>query len=267
MKLNIPTYDYPSDIRGSMLLDHLIQDGCVLLKKFDIDETNLSSTRALFTSLCESIGDPISHDAKGTIVWDIQSRTSGTNKKDGVVTYSEHNHEADLHTDSQYSEYPEDYFALLTVCPASCGGGQSYVLTLDDLLEDLNSNAQGKSAIEVLSNTSFPFIIPHVFKLNSHQDSQEYNFGPILREDEIRFRVDTIQKAIELNPDFCTNDQIEAFDFLVSTIRSTAKTQKFHLDVGDLLLVNNKTILHGRSSFSDDRRHLLRVRMNKKVDA
>jgi hypothetical protein len=42
----------------------------------------------------------------------------------------------------------------------------------------------------VLRETDFPFIVPNVFK-KTKSDTPEFNFGPILRENEIRFRVDT----------------------------------------------------------------------------
>jgi hypothetical protein len=42
-----------------------------------------------------------------------------------IKTYSEHSHEAELHTDGQFIHYPEDYFSLLTLKKADCGGGVS----------------------------------------------------------------------------------------------------------------------------------------------
>jgi len=98
---------------------------------------------------------------------------------------------------------------------------------------------------------------------HNESDTPEIVFGPILEQDEIRFRVDTVEKALEVNPKLCTDRQLWAFQYLVKLVRSTNRTKKFFLEDGDLVIINNKTTLHGRSSFTDANRHLLRVRMNK----
>lgn len=214
-----------------------------------------------YLSLCKEIGRPIGHDREGTIIWDIKSRSAGSDGNK-VITYSEHNHEADLHTDSQYSEYPEDYFGLLTLHKARCGGGESYLLSLDDLLKELSSTAAGREAIDVLQTTNYPFIVPNVFRKKTG-DEPEFNFGPILREGEIRFRIDTFEKALAAAPDLCTPRQLSAFNVLKEHIRSSPSMKTFFLEDRDLIFINNKTMLHGRGSFTDSDRHLLRIRMNK----
>lgn len=85
-----------------------------------------------------------------------------------------------------------------------------------------------------------------------------------MRPNEIRFRVDTFEKAIAENPDFCTPKQIEAYDVLKGIILNSDKIKHFYLENRDLVFINNKTMLHGRSSFTDSDRHLLRIRINKK---
>lgn len=214
-----------------------------------------------YLALCEEIGQPIGHDRAGTVIWDIKSRgTGGDGNK--VITYSEHNHEADLHTDSQYSEYPEDYFALLTLHKARCGGGESYLLSLEDLLQELAATAAGREAIEVLRTTNYPFIVPNIFRKEAGDDP-EFSFGPVLRDGEIRFRVDTFEKALEAAPHLCTSRQLSAFNLLKEHVRSSPSMKTFFLEDRDLIFINNKTMLHGRGSFQDSKRHLLRIRMNK----
>jgi hypothetical protein len=126
----------------------------------------------------------------------------------------------------------------------------------------MNATAKGRAAIDVLTHTDFPFMVPKVFKLDEYK-LQEYNFGPILRDNEIRFRIDTIEKSLALNPHFCTPEQVESFNYLADLVRQTERTQKFLLEEGDLVFINNKTMLHGRSQFEDRERYLLRVQMNK----
>jgi alpha-ketoglutarate-dependent taurine dioxygenase len=234
--------------------------GWVLIPDFEPTLAGEALAQAYLT-LCEEIGQPIGHDRQGTIIWDIKARGAGGDDNK-VITYSEHNHEADLHTDSQYSEYPEDYFGLLTLRKARCGGGESYLLSLDDLLKELASTTAGREAIEVLRTTNYPFIVPNVFRKRAGDDP-EFNFGPVLRNGEIRFRIDTFEKALAAAPNLCTPRQLSAFNLLKQCIRSSASMKTFFLEDRDLIFINNKTMLHGRGSFTDADRHLLRIRMNK----
>ena len=108
----------------------------------------------------------------------------------------------------------------------------------------------------------FPFVVPNVFKKHSSK-KVEYVLGTILTGAEIRYRTDTIQKALDYHPSICTPRQVTAFHYLRDLVRNSAYTHKFFLEKGDLFLINNKTTLHGRGSFTDNERHLLRIRMNK----
>lgn len=258
---NIERVQKKQENKMSSRIVNLINKNGYLVRRVNISE-DLEELKRMFLKVCGKVGHPIPHDANGSIIWDIKTRIKESGAT-GVITYSEHNHEADLHTDSQYSEYPEDYFALLTLKKASCGGGISYVLKVEDIIAELNESEKGKTVLNIIQTTEYPFIVPNVFKKNKNQIEPEFNFGPILENGEMRFRVDTIQKALDYNPDFCTKEQKEAFSFLVDLVRTTKHTKKFYLEEGDLIFINNKTTLHGRSSFTDNNRHLLRIRMNK----
>ncbi len=261
----INTLDYASYSSNqvelvSAVLTELENTGYIVIKNFDTDINDVEAAGKAMLNISSLIGDPISHDAVNSIIWNIKSNPASTSN---IKTYSEHSHEAELHTDSQYSFYPEDYFGLLTLKPAACGGGESFLLSLKDILKELRALPNGAEYEKSLRETDYPFIVPNVFKKNSTSDN-EYNFGPILRENEIRFRVDTFEKALKLRPDFCTEAQLEAYKVLKNIILNSPNTQNFFLEEKDLIFINNKTMLHGRGEFTDHNRHLLRIRMNKK---
>lgn len=237
----------------------LEQEGYFLIKNFIEQHGEIEVARKKFLSISEQIGTPVSHDMNNSIIWDIKSNPKSNSF---IKTYSEHNHQAELHTDSQYSFYPEDFFGLLTLQPAECGGGASYLLSLKDVLGELRSRSEGLSAEKTLRETDFPFVVPNVFKKNGNEE-REFNFGPILRDNEIRFRVDTFEKAVMARPDLCTDEQMAAYYLLKSIILNSPSIKKFYLEACDLIWINNKTMLHGRSSFTDAKRHLLRIRLNK----
>jgi hypothetical protein len=240
----------------NIILAELNKVGYVLLKNYPTDFENPNNT---ILEISSEIGNPVSHDQENTFFWDIKLNLAS---KSNVKTYSEHNHEATLHTDSQYSFYPEDYFSLLCLKKANCGGGISYLLSLQDIIDDLQKLPLGKDCIKILTTQKFPFVVPSVFS-KEKASNYEFNYGYILQDNEIRFRVDIIEKALELNPDFQTQERLWAFQILKNTILTSVKVLHFHLEENDVIFINNKTMLHGRSSFTDSERHLLRVRMNK----
>jgi alpha-ketoglutarate-dependent taurine dioxygenase len=248
----------PSDLAAHIRLA-LDSEGCLLIKDFPADPIAPEISARRFEELCRQVGEPISHDAHGTIVWDIKSRATA---ETGVITYSEHNHEAEMHTDSQYSEYPEDFFGLLTLQPAECGGGESMLLWLEDILRELRELPDGACHEQMLRHGNYPFLVPKVFQ-RENGDTPEYNAGPILRDTEIRFRVDTLEKALMAYPDLCSAAEKRAYEALKEIVLNSPSIQRFHLERGDLIFINNKTMLHGRTAFTDARRHLLRVRMNR----
>mgnify|MGYP000421258583 CR=1 FL=1 len=71
------------------------------------------------------------------------------------------------------------------------------------------------------------------------------------KENEIRFRVDTFEKALSIKRDLCDEEQMEAYHALKNIILKTSKTQMLFLQPKDLIFINNKTMLHGRGQFTD----------------
>ena len=249
--------DFDNEKLAQSALDKMNLEGYCLIHNFIPNTSSILESSNAFIRFINKIGDPVSHDSNNSIIWDISPNKT---LNDGIITYSEHSHEAELHTDSQYSRYPEEYFGLLTLRKACCGGGESYLLSLNDILRELGELPNGTKTEEILKSSEYPFIVPNVFKQT--QGEKEYNFGPILGLNEIRFRVDTLEKALKEKPDSCTKEQAQAYYQLKNIIINSPSIKRFFLEDGDLLLVNNKTMLHGRSQFSDPNRHLLRIRFN-----
>jgi hypothetical protein len=49
---------------------------------------------------------------------------------------------------------------------------------------------------------------------------------------------------------------------MLDVLSGSKQIKRFHLQPGDLVFINNRTTLHGRTAFDDPKRHLLRVRLN-----
>jgi alpha-ketoglutarate-dependent taurine dioxygenase len=249
--------DYKDDeATTNQILFDLKNVGFIILKKFPLSKHKEED----FLQLNQKIGVPVSHDTNQNYVWNIKQNE---NSISNITTFSEHNQEASLHTDSQYSEYPEDFFSLLCIKKANCGGGLSSILKLSDILSELEQTKEGNKCIKILSTNKFPFIVPSVFS-KKDKLKYEFNFGYVLSKNEIRYREDILEKALELNPSYKTTENLFALNLLKRTINQSNKTLSFYLEEGDIIFINNKSTLHGRSSFVDTDRHLLRVRLNQK---
>ena len=101
-RISLPTIDLSqSQIDQSDLVDFVKENldsyGCVLLKEYPVDINCLQSTSKKYQDFCELIGQPVSHDENNSIVWDIKKAAQS---ESAVQTYSEHDGEAELHTEA-----------------------------------------------------------------------------------------------------------------------------------------------------------------------
>jgi alpha-ketoglutarate-dependent taurine dioxygenase len=210
-------------------------------------------------ALCLAVGFPTpSSQYQATLLWNIRARTV---PKGRVATYSEHSGEADLHTDSQSFPQPEEYLALYVDHAARCGGGVSLFLSTDTLHEALKATTEGREAIEILSTRQFPFYISagEAGARNSGAVTLAPIFGQRLT---IRFRRDVLEKGFSARPDLDTPAARHAFELLLDVLVRQVPVVEYLLPDGAITLCDNHRMLHGRTGFKDQQRHLLRVRMS-----
>lgn len=258
--LNIESLNDKSDKNFARLVKLAMKfPGYIILRGIDVDPNNIATSSARLLTLAENIGKPISHDEENSLVWHIKKNE---NLNQTVPTYSEHSNEAFLHTDSQYREDPEHIFALLMLKKADCGGGASMLMTYDDLMTELNTTPSRKRLSKVLADESYPFVVPTAFKRNL-DEKREYVYSPILEKHEkLRFRSDTLKIALEDKNNMVSKQALEAYEMMLGLLSSSKLVRRFHLQPRDIIFINNRTCLHGRSIFKDSNRHLLRVRLN-----
>jgi len=230
----------------------------ILIKNFISPSTGTDLSRALFLMLCLGLGKPINHQtAKDSLVWDITPRKTNDQK---FKTFSEHSYEAPLHTDSQYSEFPEKFIGLLVYRKANCGGGKTRILNGYKLFCELMATDKGRKTIKLLSTHKLPFMIPPVF---SEKLPPEFMFAPVFSPEVfIRYRKDTLIKGINSYGDMFSDAVINAIGFLDEIIENSPDIIEIMLENGDLLITNNHTTLHARTEFRDLERLLFRIRFN-----
>lgn len=194
---------------------------------------------------------------KKDYIWDIKPRKN----IGSFPTFSEHNLEAPLHTDSQYLIKPEKYVSLFVIKKASCGGGETIVLRFEDILNTLPKSIQGKECLKILKNSLFPFATPSIF---CEHESHLILAPVISNEGSIRYRFDTIKQGLRCSS-FSDKEKVTriwALNFFRKHIDNHPCILKLSLNDGEVLFLNNQKLLHGRTGFTDSNRHILRIRMN-----
>jgi hypothetical protein len=166
----------------------------ILIEKLGLDTFSAGVRNQLLYAFSVALGYPTPTDPRqGKLLWNVKSRPL---PKGHFATFSEHSDRADLHTDTQYYKYPEDYFLLYSIRAARCGGGKSILCDGREIQATLLDFPEGREAYEVLSTYSFPFRIPTTFTQSGKVDAVETTLAPIFSvKPFIRFRMDTLSGA------------------------------------------------------------------------
>ena len=216
---------------------------------------------AFILGLCTLIGRPTRTDkVEGKIIWDVMPREylDHTN-----TTFSEHSGEAEFHTDSQFFPNPERYFSLWSLRHASDGGGVNGLLDARMITRRLVEDRLGIESMVTLSETELPFRVPTVFTEQRTDAAAEVLMAPIFADTPyIRYRKDTLQKGLLAKGMQLQPKVIRALQQVEAIIGDKDLTLRHFLQAGQVLFGNNHEILHNRTSFVDQQRHLLRVRID-----
>jgi alpha-ketoglutarate-dependent taurine dioxygenase len=241
---------------GSWIRDHLNAYGFLILQDVEINN-DIESSKQFLVEICSSIGILIPHNfGKKDFVWEIKSKPSNSSLK----TFSEHNEQAPLHTDSQYRNHPERYVALLTLHQATCGGGHTELVDFREILQDLAKTASGDKVIQFMTHERFPIAIPTIFQ--EHLRSQYISQPLISKNPLIRYRYDTLKAGLSFLEMNRVKPYQENLDYLDDFIQSSSHCFRFLSLPNEIVFIDNHRFLHGRSLFTDLDRLLLRIRMN-----
>ncbi len=213
------------------------------------------------------LGYPTSTDQRtGRVAWDVKSRPAAHSDA-RFTTFSERVGSADMHTDSSFYPMPEEQFILYVVQAANCEGGHSLLIDGEDIYQTLQQTADGRAAYELLCSAPVPFRVPAVYAAG--ETSIEHHvapvFGPPRRDGDrftLRWRYDAIQKGLAVRPDLSTPALVEALALMNEVAEHSAPRFKQQLATDTLLWADNHRMLHGRTTYVDERRHLIRIRMS-----
>ena len=199
--------------------------------------------------VARQIGHPITHGEHGPLVWPI------TPVEGPTTTYSQHNHEADLHTDGQFLVRPPEIIGMICDHQATCGGGATLLLDVRDVLAEIGKKER-QDLIDYFSNP-VPFRVPEAF---AEATSHNVVWAPVFADGAIRYRYDTILRAARDVLDDGERRAVESrVESLNAVIQHSSRRRVTLLKHGEIVFVDNRRMLHGRTGFSDLRRSLWRV--------
>jgi Taurine catabolism dioxygenase TauD, TfdA family len=210
-------------------------------------------------AIAMAIGYPtVTEPRTQTTLWDVKNRALTTSD----TTFSEHNQLAEMHTDSSFKQYPEPDFTLFVRQAARCGGGRSLFTDSRVLAARLAETRHGASLLEEMQSTDVGFMTPAAFTNAGSRDSVEIQRGTIFsKKCEMRYSKNSLLRAAKHNPSDANvvNRFIQAVDGALQMEGSVV--EQYH-DTDTLLVVDNHFGLHGRTSFDDNARHLIRCRIS-----
>ncbi|MGV7207238.1 TauD/TfdA family dioxygenase [Oxalobacteraceae bacterium A2-2] len=213
------------------------------------------------------LGYPTSTDQRtGRVAWDVKARPV-TDENARYTTFSERVGSADMHTDSSFYPMPEEQFILYVVECARCDGGHSLLIDGEDIYQCLQASAEGRAAYDVLRSTPVPFRVPAVYAAGDAalEHLVAPVFGAPVRPGErftLRWRYDSIQKGLALRPDLAAPAVLDALAVMNDVAEHRAARYKEQLPADTLMLADNHRMLHGRTTYEDERRHLIRIRIS-----
>ncbi|MDT9000029.1 TauD/TfdA family dioxygenase [Paucibacter sp. APW11] len=245
--------------------------GCgVLVPSLGLAGLDAQTRARLVYALCACIGRPTATDfRKSQLIWDVQNRTplassaqlAGVESPAYYATFSEHDREADYHSDTQYYPMPERMVLLYVMEAADCGGGVSRVSDARALRTELDQ-ATTAWAYRALSERPLPFRVPDAFRTSDSPDAVQATLAPVFAsEPAIRYRRDTLRSGVALFPEHADDEQRAALEVFEAALARSTRVAEFALPRDSLLLLDNHQALHARSAFSDAGRHLLRIRL------
>jgi alpha-ketoglutarate-dependent taurine dioxygenase len=222
------------------------------------DAVEGENQRTAFREFCAAFGELTPQDGNGTIIREVRDR--GKVLAEGRSgRYSDTRSGGNLHTDGAEAPSPvPDYLSLLCVRPAM-EGGELVLVDVRDLVDRLDP--------EVAELLRQPFHFDR--RGDEREGDQPTTAKPILFEDaEGQFCASYLRRYIEVGhkrPEVpnLTAEQIAALDAFDALLQDTELSRSDRLDAGEVAVIDNRRMLHGRTEFVDARdpaRHRLLLR-------
>lgn len=231
-----------------------LENGCAALRIRGLRLAGQSEAEVadLFSRICSSLGTPLSQTAEGATL--LHVRDQGYAPDDPRVRGPHTNRALRFHSDRC------DVIAFLCVHPAAEGGEND--LIHGEVLHDAIAE-RDPSLLEELFRP-FPYLRHSVDPGNPRR----FTTMPVFSRCAGRLSVSLLRELIDRadrSPDApdLRAQQRDALDLLEEVAEDAELYARFRQERGDLLLINNWSVLHRRQAFGDaegaPNRHLMRI--------
>jgi alpha-ketoglutarate-dependent taurine dioxygenase len=212
---------------------------------------------AVYWLVGQLIGRPFAQNVQGTLLYDVKD--TGQDVRYGA-RFSVTNAESTFHTDNSFGDDVLDYVGLLCLNSAK-SGGLSQLVSAFAVRNELR--AKQPAALELLRQ---PF---HVDRRGGLRPGEQPTARfPVLGGDGADMLIRYLRYWIEVGHEKAgeplTADQVRALDALDRVAAEPGLRVEFMMRPGDMLLANNRWLLHNRTGFEDHaepekRRHYVRL--------
>ena len=229
--------------------------GFVILDRLPLERWRKQDVIDVYWLLASLLEVPVAQEWKGTMIYDVRWDGQGYGADTRAALTPEG---LDMHNDSSMGEAPANYISLLCLKTAKSGGMSSLASAYAAHNYFLSQQPQ------LLARLYQPF----------YRDKQEYqapdanNWYPIFAAEtaglRIRFNQRVIRRGYQKTNRVLDQDGAAAVELLNNFLTDPAHRHDFWIEPGQIQILNNRSIVHGRTPYEDfsepeQRRHLVRL--------
>ena len=236
-------------------LDH--GPGFAIIDRLPLELLETHTATALYWLLASMIDRPVAQSWDGKMLYDV--RDTGKKPGNGVrpdITRARQN----LHTDNSYNHCPPDYVALLCINTAMKGGVSQLV---------------SFHAVHNYMRANYPELLARLYQDYIFDRQREHDPGdekvihhPLFAWDGTqllgRLSKRMVIQGYKLAGQNIDDESSAALSALEAVMTQPEMMKEFKFEPGQIQIINNKTIGHARTAFSDwpepeRKRHLIRL--------
>lgn len=194
-------------------------------------------------------GTPSTVGNGGEVIYDVTPQANGTDLSRTTRPFPPH-------TDSTFLPEPHARIALGCVRAPDAGGGKSCVVAAEDLAQEL-ARRHGEDTVQALGEPAFPF------EVHEPGGGKEVRLLAILEDGRdgrrrVRYRLDSIVRTLRESGLVLAARHGAALNALEEVLGDPALQTTHALRPGEVLIVDNRRMLHGRTAIDEGAPRLLR---------
>ena len=232
----------------------------IIIKNFEKNPKNLKIKIKKFANL---LGKTLQQNKAGKKIVEVKpnvkllNKFSGQKKKE-KLRYHQTNQGGSIHSDGPQLKIPPKYLLMACTKPAKKGGYSiiTYTNKVYDFIKRKKPNYLNILKKNFLiERRGFNFPNDNIFEKPIFEKKKNFFRFRYLRE--------YIETAYKIKKIKLKSNQIKALNFLDSLIENKRFQKRYKLNKGDIVILNNNILAHGRTQFSlspnVDQRTLIRI--------